>query len=206
MVTQQGIDWSDLDSAAEQLAGNWRQFGCFVWHRGYDLDNADNWMIFYTHHRDSGLLAQSNHDEIAKRLQPFMEADDPDVKCESHTHWAVGYVNGFSIRIHRPDGSITPAFAEFCQIKQDMEDYPILNESDYSDREYEATLENYRSELWRLRNQLPKGWEAEVYSWFSDNGFIENRDDQGGWASEEQLIEALKKLGLVSVDAHGFKR
>ena len=46
---------------------------------------------------------------------------------------------------------------------------------------------------------MPEGWEAEVYGWFSDNGldeFTENRDDRGGWAPREKIIEALQALGL----------
>ena len=53
--------------------------------------------------------------------------------------------------------------------------------------------------MWRLRDELPEGWEGKVYSWFSDNGldrFIENRDERGGWAPREKLIEALEALGL----------
>lgn len=201
MTTKQAIDWSDVQSAAEQLAGNWREFDCFVWWRARDLDDADQWMVWYTSSRDSGLLEQSNAEAIRVRLRPFTEGDDPDVVPESHSHWAVGYLDGYSIRVLRPDGTITPVFEEFCRLKEALENYPVLNESDYSDREYEATLENYRSEMWGCRDQLPEGWEAEVYSWFSDHGrdeFIENRDDQGGWAPKEKIREALAGLGLLS--------
>ena len=161
-------------------------------------------MIWYTSHRDAGLLAQSNEQAINKRLEPFTEGDDPDLVFESHSHWAVGHVDGFSLRVFKPDGSITPAFEEFCRIKEELEGYPVLDESDYSDREFEATLENYREELWRLRDQLPEGWEAEVYSWFGDNGqdrFTENRDDQGGWAPKEKIVEALEALDLYPPQA-----
>jgi hypothetical protein len=81
----------------------------------------------------------------------------------------------------------------------DEDDHPVLDEQDYSEREYEATLENYRSEMWAFK-ELPQGWEAEVFSWFSDNGqdrFIENRDDQGGWAAKEAITKALQDLGLL---------
>jgi hypothetical protein len=123
---------------------------------------------------------------------------------ESHSHWAVGHVDGFSVRVFKPDGTITPAFEEFCQIKAELEAVLILDEADYSKRQYEATLENYREELWRLRDELPDGWEAKVYSYFSDNGldeFIENRDERGGWAPREKLIEALEALGLSPQEA-----
>ena len=76
----------------------------------------------------------------------------------------------------------------------------MLNESDYSEKEYNATLENYRSEMWDMEKQLPEGWANEVYSWFSDNGhdrYTENRDDQGGYAPKENILEALSELGML---------
>jgi hypothetical protein len=194
------INWTDVETAAEEAAGNWRKFSCFAWHRGYHLEDADRWAIFYTSVRDAGLLEQSNHSQIEKLLAPFTEGDDPEVVAESHSHWAVGYLDGFSIRVFDNQGGITAAFKEFCCIKAKLADYPILNEEDYSEREYAATLENYASEMWAMRKELPEGWEAEVYSWFSDNGydrFIENRDDQGGYAPRENITEALQDLGLL---------
>jgi hypothetical protein len=199
MATKQAIGWSDVESAAEALAGNWKDFDSFAWHRSYDLEDADRWAIFYLSHRDAGLLAQSNEQAITKRLQPFAEGEDPDLVFESHSHWAVGHVDGLSVRVFRPDGTVTPAFEEFCRIEEELEAYPVLDESDYSDRGYEATLSNYSEEMWRLRDELPEGWEAQVYSWFSDNGqerYVENADERGGWAPREKLIEALEALGL----------
>jgi hypothetical protein len=154
------IDWSDIETAAKELAGNWRQFICFAWHRGYDLEDADQWAIVYTSGRDAGLLSQSNHAEIVKLLAPFTKGDDPDVVFESHSHWAVGHVDGFSVRVFGNNGEITEAFTEFCRIKERLDDYPVFNESDYSEREYEATLENYRSEMWAVRKELPEGGSA----------------------------------------------
>ena len=81
-----------------------------------------------------------------------------------------------------------------------MDDYPILDESDYSNREYEATLSNLTDAVWRLKNEfdLPEGWECEVYSWLSDHDSsqVENRDDQGGYPSEEALKAAFEALGF----------
>ena len=44
---------------------------------------------------------------------------------------------------------------------------------------------------------LPEGWEEAVYEWLSDNdpSAVENRDDQGGYPSEEQLRKAFESLG-----------
>ena len=171
-----------------------REFTCFVWYRANDLEDADQWMVWYTSSRDAGLLEQSNEKAINKRLAPFAEGDDPDLVFETHSHWAVGYVAGFSILVFRGDGTITDAFREFCRLKERLDDYPILDEQDYGEREYTATLDNYASEMWRERKTLPEGWEGEVFQWFSDNGhdpYIENRDDQGGFAPREKIIVAL---------------
>lgn len=199
MQAKIAIDWTDVKAAAGQMAGNWRDFECFAWSRGYDLDDADAWAIWYTSHRDSGLLSRSNEKAINECFEPFSAGDDPDVVFEGHSHWAVGHIDGLSVRVYKADGTITPAFEELCRLNEALDNYPVLNEQDYSDMEYEATLENYGSEMWREKN-LPEGWEGEVYSWFSDHGHdrcIENRDDGGGWAPEQKIIEALKDLGLM---------
>lgn len=200
MASTREIDWTDVESAAHALAGNWRKFECFAWHRGHDLPDADNWLIHYTSHRDSGLLDQSNEHAISKRLDPFTQDDDPDVVFESHSHWAVGYVDGFSLRVFGTDGTITDAFREFVRIQEALANYPVLDEEDYSEREFQATLENYAIEMSPYRTDLPEGWQGEVYRWFSDNDhhrYIENRDDQGGYAPREAIVEALQDLGLM---------
>jgi hypothetical protein len=85
-----------------------------------------------------------------------------------------------------------------------MNDFPLLDEEDYSERELEATLENIEDAAWRLKNEfeLPEGWVWQVYDWLSENrsGEVENVDDQGGYPSEESLREAFDELGFESVE------
>jgi len=128
-----------LEDAAKQLAGNWQRFESFAWFRESEIDDPDNWAIIYTHNRDSGLLDQSNADAVAEALKAFSETDDADVVFESHDHWAVGHVHGFSIRVYR-NGEITEAFKTYHDLMEQMDGYPILDEEDYSNRVYEATL------------------------------------------------------------------
>ena len=90
-----------LEEAAKQAAGNWRNFECFLWHRQSEVADPENWAIMYTHHRDNSLLDQSNSSVIEKALEPFTNGDDPDVVFETHFHWAVGHIDGFSIRVYR---------------------------------------------------------------------------------------------------------
>jgi hypothetical protein len=136
-------------------------------------------------------------------MEPFTDTDDPDVVMESHSHWAVGHVDGFSISVYR-NGEITDAFKAYHDLSEQLADYPILDEEDYSEREVEATLENITDAAWRVKGEyeLKDGWESDVYSWLSDNrsGSVENRDDQGGYPEEDDLRAAFDALGYVQIE------
>ncbi len=194
----------DIADAAQKAAGNWQRFNSFVWRRSKDIADADRWAIIYTHHRDSGLLDQSNAAFIAKAMAPFTEGDDPNVVMESHSHWAVSHIDGFSIRVFNRQGEITEAFAKYHELAEAMDQYPILDESDYSERELEATLENIEDAAWRLKIEfdLPDGWAWQVYDWLSDHrsGEIENVSDQGGYPGEGALREAFAALSYAAAE------
>jgi hypothetical protein len=198
-----GLGKMIVEDAAKQAAGNWKSWTCFVWDRERDLDEPCTWAIFYTHNRDSGLLAQSNAEAIGKAMLPFTEGDDPDVVMESHSHWAVGHIDGFSMRVYR-NGEITVAFKTYHELSEQLADYPILDEENYSEREVEATLENITDAAWRVKHEydLPEGWGSDVYSWLSDNrpASLENRDDQGGYPQEDDLNAAFDALGYVQAE------
>ncbi|WP_164102247.1 hypothetical protein [Candidatus Laterigemmans baculatus] len=194
-MTAQIGEWT-LEDAAKQAAGNWRKFESFAWFRRDDIDDPENWAIIYTHNRDSGLLDQSNAAAIAKALEPF----EGDVVFESHSHWAVGYVDGFSIRVFS-NGEITDAFRRYHELSESLADYPVLDETDYSSRELEATLVNIADAIFQVEEEyeLPDQWESEVYHWLSDNrpSAIENCDDYGGYPSGEELKAAFDALGFA---------
>jgi hypothetical protein len=193
----------NLEDAAALTAGNWKRFECFCWDREREIPDPDNWAIIYTHNRDSGLLDQSNADQIANALEPFADTDKPDVVFETHDHWAVGHVDGFSIRVFK-NGQITEAFKNYHELSERLANYPILDEEDYSRREYEATLENLTDAAWLLKHEydLPDGWGSEAYSWLSDHrpSAVENKDDQGGYPSEDDLRDAFDALGYEPVE------
>ena len=64
-------------------------------------------------------------------MEPFTEGDDPDVVFESHSHWAVGHVDGMSLRVVK-SGQITEAFRQYHELASKLADYPLLDEEDYS--------------------------------------------------------------------------
>ena len=73
-----------------------------------------------------------------------------------------------------------------------------MDEEDFSRREYDATLENLRSEGFDSDFFAPPdNWETEVFSWLWDHNqsAVENRDGNGGYASKAEIAEALDGLG-----------
>ena len=124
----------ELESKAHECAGNHRTFDSFCW---YDRpEDSDNWGIIYTVNRDSGIVDRCNAKEIDKALSPFVETGD--VIAEHHSHWAVGWVDGYAIRVFA-DGEITGAFRAYFDLLCRIDDYPILNESRLSDMEVEES-------------------------------------------------------------------
>ena len=130
------------------------------------------------------------------------DGDDPDVVFESHSYWAVGHVDCFSVMVFKR-GRITKAFRTYHELVERMADYPILDESDYSERESNATYENVGEAAWRLKGEfsLPEDWQSDIYSWLSDHRdhAVENTDDQGGWPEEDDLKAAFAALGYQRV-------
>ena len=156
-----------IEDAASEAAGNWQRFDSFCWFRRDEVEDPENWAIFCTSHRGSGLLDQSNAAAIVKVMQPFTDGDDPDVVFESHSHCAVGHIDGFSIRVFR-NAEITDAFAKYHELTEELADYPILDEEDYSQRECEATFENLTDAAWRLKDEydLPEDWKSTYWTGF----------------------------------------
>lgn len=199
---------------AEELGGNFDKFPSFGLSSEYRdaMVPVQDWCIVYTSNRDSGLLAQSNEAAIMKRMAPFIgDITDPDepADCEEchHGHWVVGHVDGLYLRI-RKNGEITPAFKEYVRLLVAMENYPVLDDSDYSSRQSDATRENVVEETRSVFGKFestPKGEEASfedmglaVCVWLYDNEPDElEADEHGGYPSSGSVERALVALGYV---------
>ncbi len=189
---------SSLKQAARAMAGNWRDFKGFAWNRPEVLDHADDWCLVYTHHRDSGLTDQSNAAAIDAALRP--SRDSADLFAEHHFHWAVGWVEGYAVRVYR-GGRITPVFRVWYGLARRIARDELLDEADHAARQCEAAVENIAIAGWRFqeRYDLPAGWEQQVFTWLWDHrdSALQDCDDQGGCPSEEHIEAALQALGLI---------
>jgi hypothetical protein len=93
------------------------------------------------------------------------------------------------------------AFHTYHGLIEQLDGYPVLDEADYSSREYEAALDNIEDAAWRIKStyDLTDGWEAEAYEWLWSHrpGAVENKDDRGAYPSERDLLDAFNGLGYV---------
>lgn len=96
---------------------------------GFDsLDNymgeipTDNWLCVLTHSRDSDALDDSNFRTALKRLG----GEGINVRVERFGHWACGWWEALAVN----EGTKEHAYA--IKIREQLEDYPVLDEEDYS--------------------------------------------------------------------------
>lgn len=178
--------------------GNWQKFDSFSWWGRDDeqIPDPKNWTIYYTHNRDSRLLEQSNASVIAAELDKFPD----DAIPENHSHWAVGWVEGFAIRCLRPTGEPTEVYGKICNLIDRMNNYSVLNEADYSQREDDATWENLLQILADVTRQsdwkgtYPIDTPSKVYTYLADyTNELENTDDQGGYPDEDVVAEQVEQ-------------
>jgi hypothetical protein len=111
----------------------------------------DRWYTTHGHvaswaDRGDDVLAESNYHAMLAALQGAVahdetgasEARGDDVEDASMNHWAHGSVRQLMVRVRDDSGDYTPAFREAVACALAMAEYPILDESDYFERETEA--------------------------------------------------------------------
>jgi hypothetical protein len=111
--------------------------------KGLALPDQQDWLVVpVARNRDSGCLDESNFAVALKCLG----GESDTVQVHRFGHWANGW---FEIIIVQPG---TPAAKEAESIEASLSDYPVLDDSDFSDREY-AYAETVWSNM-RLRDRV----------------------------------------------------
>lgn len=169
-----------------------------------DLDLGNTWALGpVIRTRDSSLLEESNADALEAALAAATKAKEVESdswEVTHSSHWAVGWVDHLSYQVIDAQGNPTRMARWLKRWFEALADYPVADEEDVSRREYEATIENIESEGRRmLRDDVPKDWAEQVFSWFWDNdqAAVESHDGGGGYPNDAQLREALADLGFL---------
>jgi len=104
--------------------------------KGLGCPDQQGWYVApVTRTRDSGSLDESNWEAQIKIL------DDAEVEYDtaSFGHWACGW---FEIVLVKPDEDGDPPQV-LIEIEAALADYPVLDDMDHSDREFEAACQSW---------------------------------------------------------------
>ena len=117
--------------------GDWQPTGFDP--KGLGLSDQQDWLVGPVgQNRDSGCLEQSNFQSMVKALEEVDESGE-DFEIHRFGHWANGW---FEIILIRPETKAAECAEE---IENALENYPVLDDSDFSEREWEE-----KSEYWQL--------------------------------------------------------
>ena len=100
-----------------------------------DDEDYKNWYVFLSHSRDSGILTESNFDCALESLG----GEGENIQVIRHGHWACGWVEFIAVKPDTKESIIAE------EIKSALADYPVLNDEDYFQREWDAKHEYWES-------------------------------------------------------------
>ncbi len=164
----------------------------------------DGWGRAFAQHRDSDALDRSNWQVISKDL---LTRFPDDVHIESANHWAVGWIETLRIRVlinpmaEEPftENNITQCFEAVCEWENCLANYPIADESHFTELEYKEFYEYIEGEvsgIWSYNydDDMPKHLIDSVYSIVAEN--CSNADDLS-YKDLENAVEEAWIAGLL---------
>lgn len=142
-------------------------------------DLSDHFIVF-VRTRDSDLLTDSNFEYLKKQLK-----DLDGVQVLTFNHWGIGWIE--AIMIHE-DAKESLEKAE--QFLTKYHNYPVFDEEDYYQREYDATVSNIASE-----GGVDTDTAKRVYEWLSQHNpdSLEAVDGGGGYPDKSVIDTALRE-------------
>ena len=178
--------------AARAFLADYRTGTGFVYYG--DLPLGETWAFMLARHRDSDTVEQSNwhviHTDMAERFPDDIEV----VHC---SHWAVGWIDHLAVRLLDDAEALTDAGHAILEWKEQLDDYPVADETDHSEREFDALWDNFEFDLTEhpVRDNLPDDWKRQVFDQ-SDPAY-----NGGDWPNEyaQDLRDALVSLGFLAL-------
>jgi hypothetical protein len=216
---EQAWRWDDPTEIADLAAGNWKH----QWPHGIEQSDVPtssddtNWHLWWFGHDREDIMGASNTNAIYKLLAKFGKAG------VNLVWWNRGEMNGLLVKVYVERGgkpsrtTLTDAFKAVCDIRHRLSQYSVLDDTDYSQRVYDDTIENICTEL--QRNDLlyycywappvedannPVGHVLKcakaLWEWFRENDEkqLEEVDDGGAWPDEEAITKAILAMGWTN--------
>jgi len=160
----------------------------------------------------SSFIEDANACSLIKELEsdPTLADEWQIVSC---SHWAIGWVDHLAFQVLKPyapgeakslyDVPSHPGYhlsrmALFVKEWFDrLSDYPVADDVELAQLEYDATLEAIRDQAKGLRENLPEEWEKQIFNvLFRMDGSPIHLEGHDASIDDKRLEEALKILGF----------
>lgn len=159
MAYNRADDISDEDLAQAEKEAFARPSDASFWdERMYDTHAP---VMSWADRGDDLLEASNFHAALAILTDADTGEDDPHVFDASVSHWLVGSLQQIWVRARDDSGAFTPAWRTAVAIAFALQEYPVLDESDLSERESEAFDTQFDDALWQARNAFDSARYAE---------------------------------------------
>jgi hypothetical protein len=174
--------------------------------KGLNCDDQQDWLVApVSINRDSGPLEQSNWEYVIADLE--RDHADTDWEINRFGHWACGW---FEIILLRPG---TSAADYATEIADDLQDYCILDESDFCEKEHECCEEAYELDvrddfLKAIHKLLPNDGDFSCWEeWYDDDekylevrGVTQDAIDSAFWEHAEWYVESDGSAYVYDID------
>jgi hypothetical protein len=136
----------------------------------------NDYYIVCSHHRDSGILQESNF----RVIKAYLEKHNIVFKCVSFSHWVVGWIEEILVQ---EDNKESVEYGNYCVVQ--LEQYPIFDDNDFSNLESDKInelTEQIRNDINNLdSDESLSGWpnidktmtNEQIRDIIYDSGMIE---------------------------------
>lgn len=156
--------------------------------------------------RDSSILDEMNFDLMSREL---MAEFPDDFRIETYNHWAVGHVDRLCVRVLKEDkqiteDNITEAFIKAMYCKDELLDYPVWDDEEYSERSYDAAINVLEDLHFSIRSMVDtniESWSSQVYRYLSDELGTYVDVDADVYPDDDEILTAVYHLELWNLEA-----
>ncbi|WLW38620.1 hypothetical protein [Streptomyces phage Verabelle] len=143
--------------------------------------------------RGDDILEESNYLSTLELVQGAAESEDHWIDA-TVGHWLVGSLRQLFVQVYEDETreDFTQAFIEAVEIAEGLKDYPVVDESDYSDREWKRYEENLSEALDQAQREFDLDTDEEAQA--IRDAFYEVSGDRLPWDGADVSWDAVEEL------------
>lgn len=147
--------------------------------------------------RDSDLLTRANRVALMRYLESDPSLAD-DYSIVGASHWACGWVDHLSFRVLDSEGKQTRIARVLAQWFDGLRDYPVADESLWSEMEFEEFSRFFDSAMDEAQDRLEVVFTDPARAALFDRCFDDMREGgRDGFVTDDDIVDAARLLGFL---------